>query len=172
LAKGHRVFAIIIPGMTNPASAALADKLLAEGERTTAFFDALSEAAWSHQLYTDGKAWSVALTLEHLILAERQLAQLIERVAGGGSGAPDDFDVDGFNAAQTGALGVTGRPALLANYRAQREATAALARRLDADQLARRGRHPAMGDSSVADMLKMIYLHNTLHIKDIKKLLQ
>ncbi len=158
--------------MTEHDSDALADKLLAEGQRTVDFFSGLSDALWLRQLYSDGAAWSVAQTLEHLILAERQLAQLIERVAGGGPGAPEGFDVDAFNRARTGTLGAVDRAALLDAYRAQRAVTAALARRLDAAQLARRGRHPAMGESSVEEMLKMIYLHNTLHIKDIKKLAQ
>jgi hypothetical protein len=156
--------------MSNATAAAAADKLLAEGERTLAFFGALSNAHWDAQLYTDGARWTVAQTFEHLIVAERLLSRLIARVAEGGPGAPDDFDIDATNLSKTGVLGSYDRTALTAAYSETRAATAALARGFSAEQLARRGRHPAMGDSSVEDMLKMIYLHNTLHIKDIKRM--
>jgi uncharacterized damage-inducible protein DinB len=156
--------------MTNPNAIAAADKLRAEGERTLSFFGALSDAHWHAQLYADGACWTVAQTFEHLIVAERLLARLIARVADGGPGAPDDFDIDATNLAKTGALGSDDRAALTAAYAETRAATAAFAGALSAEQLERRGRHPAMGDSSVEDMLKMIYLHNTLHIKDVKRM--
>ncbi len=60
---------------------------------------------------------------------------------------------------------------LLDIFSGTRQATAVFARGLDDAQLALRGRHPAMGDSSLGDILKMIYLHNTMHVRDIKKLL-
>jgi NAD(P)-dependent dehydrogenase (short-subunit alcohol dehydrogenase family) len=152
------------------AAAAVADKLHTEGERSIAFFTALSDAQWAAQLYTNGACWTVAQTFEHLIMAERLLFKMIARVADGGPGAPEDLDIDDTNLSMTGALGSLERQTLLRAYSETRAATVALARSLDATQLARRGRHPAMGDSSVEDMLKMVYLHNTLHIKDIKRM--
>jgi uncharacterized damage-inducible protein DinB len=153
-----------------PDATAIADKLLAEGERTTQFFYALPDAIWHAELYADGARWSVAQTLEHLIVAEQLLIEMIQNVADSGPGAPAGFDIERTNAAKTGALGSLTRGALVAAFGATRARTAACARQLSAEQLLRRGRHPAMGDSAVGEMLRMIYLHNTLHIKDIKRL--
>ncbi len=148
----------------------LADKLLAEGERTLAFFESLSDETWSRQLYAHDSLWTVRNALEHLTLAETNLVTIIAGVAAGGQGATEDFDIDGFNREHTSHLAALDRPALLAAYRTQRAQTAALAGSLSESQLALRGRHPAMGDSSVADMLRMIYLHNVMHVKDVKRL--
>lgn len=148
----------------------LSDKLLAEGERTLAFFEGLGDEAWSRHLYSHDAMWTVRDALEHLTMAETSLMTIIADVAAGGAGAPEGFDVDAFNRDHTGHLAAMDRPALLTAYRAQRARTAALARGLSEKQLALRGRHPAMGESSVADMLKMIYLHNAMHIKDVKRL--
>jgi Mycothiol maleylpyruvate isomerase N-terminal domain len=148
----------------------LSDKLLAEGERTLAFFGDLDDQAWSRPLYAHDNFWTVRDALEHLTMAETNLMTIIAEVAAGGPGAPEGFDVDAFNREHTRHLAALDRPALLTAYRAQRARTAELARGLTESQLALRGRHPAMGDSSVADMLKMIYLHNAMHVKDIKRL--
>ena len=156
--------------MTPSPAHNLAEKLLVEGERTAAFFEDLGVEAWSRQLYAHDNLWTVRDALEHLTLAETNLIAIIADVAAGGTGAPDGFDIDAFNRDHTGHLAALHRPALLAAYRTQRARTAELARSLSESQLALRGRHPAMGDASVADMLKMIYLHNAMHVKDVKRL--
>ena len=149
----------------------LADKLLSEGERTLAFFRALSAHDWTRHVYADGAHWTVRQAFEHLALSERSMLRLCEGLIAGGRGAPEDFDIDRFNREHTDRLGASPVQELLEIFSGTRQATAAFARGLDDDQLALRGRHPAMGDSSLAEILKMIYLHNTMHVRDIKKLL-
>ncbi len=161
---------VIIAAMTPSPTHDLADKLLAEGERTLAFFESLGDEAWSRHLYAHDSLWTVRDVLEHLTLAETNLMTIIADVAAGGAGTPEGFDIDSFNRDHTGQLAALDRPALLTAYRTQRAQTAAQARSFGESQLALRGRHPAMGDSSVADMLKMIYLHNAMHVKDVKRL--
>lgn len=148
---------------------ALATKLLSEGEKTKAFFEALPEEAWTKKVYADGAQWDARETLSHLIQSEASLRTLFQRVAAGGEGAPVDFDIDRFNREHTGRLAELSRDALLQRYTQEREATAIFAGSLTTAQLTLRGRHPAMGDSSIEDMLKMIYLHNSMHLRDIKK---
>lgn len=147
----------------------LADKLLNEGERALAFFRALPEDAWSRTVYADGARWTTRQAFEHLLISEDSIRRLCEDVTRGGGGAPEGFDVDGFNSRMTDTFGAKTRDELFAMFAETRLRTADFARSLDDARLAMRGRHPAMGDSSVGDTLKMIYLHNAMHIRDVKK---
>ncbi len=147
----------------------LADKLLSEGERALAFFRAVPEAAWAKHVYADGAHWTVRQAFEHLAISEHSIRRLCEEIIKGGKGAPEGFDVDGFNKRKTGAFEAKTLEELFVLYTETRRRTADFARGLDDGQLALRGRHPAMGDSSLGDTLKMIYLHNSMHIRDVKK---
>lgn len=155
--------------MTSPAASALADKLLSEGARILEYFAGLPDETWDKPLYTHETLWHVTEVFEHLILSERTLLALFGQVADGGAGAPADLDIDRFNREHTGDLAGLSRAKLLDAFEAQRAETASFARGLSDEQLARRGRHPALGDSAVGDMLKMIYLHNAMHLKDVKR---
>jgi hypothetical protein len=147
----------------------LAAKLMSEGEKTKAFFVALSHETWLKPIYTDGAQWNARETLAHLIQSEASLRKLFQQVVAGGEGAPIDFDIERFNREHTGRLENLSRDELLQRYADERRATVDFANGLTSEQLTLRGRHPAMGDSSVEDMLKMIYLHNSMHVRDIKK---
>lgn len=148
---------------------ALATKLRSEGEHTLAFFTGLAEEDWQQALYLDGAEWRVRDALEHLIQSEASLRVLFRKVVVSGEGAPANFDIDGFNRERTGRLAALTREQLLQRFTHERNKTADFASELTVEQLALRGRHPALGDSSIEEMLKMIYLHNTMHVRDIKK---
>jgi hypothetical protein len=153
----------------NALAAKLAAKLASEGERTMTFFQSLPDEAWAKKVYANGAQWDAQETLAHLIQAEASLRVLFQRVVAGGEGAPADFNIEQFNHEHTGRLAQLSRDALLQRYADERRATVAFASGLTNAQLAMRGRHPALGDSSIEDMLKMIYLHNSMHVRDIKK---
>jgi uncharacterized damage-inducible protein DinB len=157
--------------MENPRAAQIADKLLSEGERTLLYFGGLALSAWALPVYQDGAAWTVQQVLHHLIAAERGLRSMFENVAAGGPGAPADFDIEGYNLDTTAQMTNPTPAALFEHYTAERATTVAFARGLSETQLALRGRHPAMGDSSLEDMLRLMYLHNSAHVKDIKRVL-
>ena len=148
---------------------ALATKLRSEGERTAAFFSALPEEDWQRALYLDGAEWEVRDALEHLIQSEASLRVLFKQVVAGGEGAPANFDIDGFNRERTGRLAALSREELLQRFAHERNKTADFANGLTDEQLALRGRHPALGESSIEEMLKLIYVHNTMHMRDIKR---
>lgn len=153
-------------------STQLADKLTSEGERTLAFFRAISPEKWEAQLYTDGAQWTIRQAFEHLCISEHGMKRLCEQIVfEGGKGAAKDFNIDEYNKSKTDRFAQMTRDELLALYDQSRQQSAALARALTDEQLALRGNHPAMGDSSVQDILKMLYLHNTMHMKDAKKAL-
>jgi hypothetical protein len=156
--------------MSNSA-ASLADKLTSEGERILDYFRTLPEADWGRPIFEHGAQWTVRGVFEHLILSEASLLKLFANVLAGGPGATPEFDIDRFNLEHTGRLAVEGRERLLARYGETRRNTADFARGLSDAQLAMRGRHPAMGDSSVEDMLKLVYLHHSMHVRDVRRAL-
>ncbi|HQV69371.1 MAG TPA: DinB family protein [Thermoflexales bacterium] len=153
-------------------STQLADKLTSEGERTLAFFRAIPPEKWDAQLYTDGAQWSIRQAFEHLCISEHGMKRLCEQIVyENGNGAAKDFDIDAYNKSKTNRFAQMSNAELQALYAETRQQTTALARKLTDEQLALRGNHPAMGDSSVQDILKMLYIHNTMHVKDVKKAL-
>ena len=44
--------------------------------------------------------------------------------------------------------------------------------RLSAEDLEIEGRHPYLGQVPLVEMLKMLYLHNQIHFRDFRKLLE
>lgn len=147
----------------------LADKLINDGERTVAFFRGLPDEAWDRQLFDEGAKWRVRDVFEHLCISEHSLCRLFERIIATGQGAPEGFDVDAFNKEKTGRFAALSRDELFALYAETRQRTVDFTRRLTDEQLAIRARHPALGESSLEDMIKMIYLHHQMHVRDVKK---
>ena len=154
------------------AAHTLADKLTAEGERTLAFFRALPPDAWACRVYEDGPAWTARDVLEHLVVSEAELGRLFERVASDGDGAEPGFDIDRFNREHTGRLATLSLDALYDMCAGTRRRTADFARGLTDEQLARRGRHPALGEAALQEMLKLIYVHHAMHLRDIRRAMQ
>ena len=148
---------------------ALADKLISEGERTLAYFQALPASAWQQPIYGEGAHWILRDVFEHLIISEASLLKLFRRIVRTGMGIEDGFNVDQFNAEHTRELSALSRDELTQQYAQTRQRTADFARELSDEQLAMRARHPALADAALEDMLKLIYLHHSMHVRDAKK---
>lgn len=146
----------------------LIHRLAADGEKTIEFFRALSPQAWEQQVYTTGGRWSVRMVLAHFVFAERALDRLMADVAAGGQGAPRDLDIDRFNEAEAVPFRSTPPLELLDAFREARAATVHLAGALDLPDLPKRGYHPWFGDVELGEMLKLVYRHNMIHVRDIR----
>ena len=151
-------------------ASALADKLLSEGERTLTYFRNLPADARHMPLYIDGTTWTVRDAFEHLVISEESLQLLFEQVARAGLGVDEGFSTDQFNAEHTGDLAALSWDGLQARYMTTRQRTAAFTRGLSDAQLAIRARHPALADATLEEMLKLIYLHHSMHMRDIKRI--
>ena len=149
--------------------ASLAAKLQTEGDKMTAFFSALADADWQKTVYTEGSEWTVRSVLSHLLTAERAFLKLFENVRQGGPGASEDFDVDRYNASQQAKTKDISPAELLAGFKSTRAEMVAWVSALEQDDLAKKGRHAAMGLTTLQEMIKMIYLHNQMHLRDMKK---
>ncbi len=147
----------------------LSERMLSEGQKTLAFFNTLKLEQWSLTIYTEGSEWAVRDVLAHFVAAEAGMARLVENIISGGAGTPDDFDLNAYNERKVAGLKGVSTEELLAQFATKREYSAALARRLSPDDLLKTGRHPWLGVTTIAEILKMMYRHNQIHQRDIRR---
>jgi hypothetical protein len=143
--------------------------MLSEGQRTLAFFCTLTPEQWGLTIYTEGAEWAVRDVLAHFVSAESGMTRLVESILSGGAGAPDDFDLNAYNERKVAGLKGVSAEDLLAQFTTLREKSAALVRRLSLEDLAKTGRHPWLGIATIGDILKMMYRHNQIHQRDIRR---
>ncbi len=149
----------------------LAEKLKIEGQKMTDFFAALTDDRWSAEVYTEGAAWTVRMVLSHFVTSERGLVRLFEQVRQGGAGATDDFSIDRYNARQQEKTRDLSPQELLEQYKSVRADSVAWVSGLQEAELEVTGRHPFLGQTTLREMIKMLYIHNQLHYRDLKKAL-
>lgn len=151
---------------------ALVEKLRTEGERFIQFFSELTEDDWTKEVYTEGTTWSVRNVLSHFVTSERGLVKLFKSVRQGGTGAADDFSIDRYNASQQEKTREYAPAELLEQYREVRSNSIAWVSGLKDEELEIKGRHPFLGETVIREMIKMLYLHNQLHYRDMKRALK
>lgn len=150
----------------------LAEKLRSEGDRMTAFFSELTDAQWNAEVYTEGTTWSIRNVLSHYVTSERGLLRLFERIRTTGEGASDDFSIDRYNAAQQEKSKDLTPAELLDQYKQVRAEAVQWVSGLKDEELEIKGRHPFLGETVIREMVKMLYLHNQLHYRDVKRALK
>ncbi len=150
----------------------LAAKLKSEGEKMDGFCAGLRPEQWNAEVYTEGATWTVRSILAHLMTAERAFLRLFEDVRTGGPGASEDFSIDRYNARQQEKTREASPEALLADYRSVREQMITWVSGLKDEELERTGRHPFLGATTLREMIKMIYIHNQTHYRDIRRVMR
>lgn len=153
----------------NPAF--LAAYLKTEGEKTTAFFASLTESQWQASVFTEGATWIVRNVLAHLLIAEASLPAMFANIRDGLPGMPEGFNFDASNAEQSQRAAALSPQELLEQYKIVRAKTIAFVTTLSADDLEKRGRHPFMGTTTLADMIKGVCIHNQIHLRDLRRIL-
>ena len=143
-----------------------------EGDKLLAVFAGLTPAQWQIVIYTDGMTWTIKDLLAHQISAGGEFQFYGRDVLNGGEGAPEDFDLNAFNNREVAKKVDRTPDELLAEFRATRQATIDLVGEIREDQFSLRGRHPFFGMIGVEDMFKLIYRHNMMHARDIRKALE
>ncbi len=150
----------------------LAGKLKSEGEKFSAFFGGLKPQEWSMEVYTDGSVWTIRNILAHLMTAERAFIKLFEEIRLGGAGASEDFVIDRYNARQQEKTRELSPSELLEQYERMRSQMVAWVAGLEDSDLERVGRHPFLGVTSLREMIKLIYIHNQQHLRDVRRVLR
>jgi hypothetical protein len=147
----------------------LAEKLKSEGERFVSIFSGLADAQWQTEIYTEGAVWTVRNILSHFVTSERGLVRLFEQMRQGGAGVADDFSIDRFNASQQAKTKELTPQELLEQYKSVRANSVTWVSGLKESDLEITGRHPFLGQTTMREMVKMLYLHNQIHYRDLKK---
>ncbi|NWG06324.1 MAG: DinB family protein [Chloroflexi bacterium] len=150
----------------------LADKLKSEGEKFFSLFAGLTDDQWNAEVYTEGETWTIRNVLAHFVTSERGLVKLFEQIRLGGTGSSDDFSIDRYNASMQARTKGLSPQELLEQFKEVRDTSIAWTLSLSEADLEKQGRHPFLGMTSIREMIKMLYLHNQLHYRDMKKVLQ
>ena len=150
----------------------LAEKLKTEGEKFIEFFSGLNESQWQQEVYTEGEMWTIRNVLSHFVTSERGLVKLFEQIRRGGAGAADDFSIDRYNASQQAKTKDLSPVELVEQYKEVRANSVAWVSGLKDEELEIKGRHPFLGETVLREMVKMLYIHNQLHYRDLKKSLK
>jgi uncharacterized protein (TIGR03083 family) len=147
-------------------------RLIEEGRKTAAYFRLLRDADLAQVVYTTGPQWQARDILAHFVSAEQTLLMYGRQVLAGGSGAPEDFVIDEFNAIEV--AGLRGQPAeaLVAQFESARAETTAMVAGMADTDFDRIGRHPWFGKVPLEQMLKLVYRHNMLHERDVRRALE
>jgi uncharacterized damage-inducible protein DinB len=153
-------------------TAELAEKLKTEGERMMQFFSELTDDLWTKDVYTEGTTWTIQNVLAHFVTSERGLIKLFERIRAIGEGATEDFSIDQYNASQQEKSKDLTPPELLEQYKQVRADAVAWVAGLKDEELEIQGRHPFLETTTIREMIKMLYLHNNLHYRDVKRALK
>ena len=143
-------------------------KILTGRSRLLATAEGLDKEGWEWQ--PDDDTWSVRMTLAHVGSAQWDHLQVVRRLIAGEPTNLPDFDLDTWNAAAVARRAEWPVEQVLADLEAAQEATLALLGNLDDEALAITGTHPALGEVSVQQVLRIIPLHDSMHRREILKL--
>jgi uncharacterized damage-inducible protein DinB len=150
----------------------LAEKLRTEGARFTEFFGGLTDSQWATEVYSEGSVWTVRSILAHLMTAERAFITLFEGIRRGGGGASEDFVIDRYNARQQEKTRALSIPQLFEEYKSGREKMIQWVSAIQDSDLERTGRHPYLGVTTLREMIKLVYVHNQMHLRDLRRVLE
>ena len=144
-------------------------RLRDEGDKLIKTFESLSPAQRSMTLYADGMNWTLQDLVAHLGSAERAFLYYGRDILNGGEGAPEGFDINAFNNGEVGSLRDHTYEHLLDDLRAVRRETIDMVGRIADEDFARTGRHPFFGQMTIEEMFKLIYRHNMMHLRDVRR---
>ncbi len=143
-------------------------RLAETAQATRDYFASLGEADLERRIFHDPE-WSARDMLAHLITTERAIRPLIVAITRGDPGAPPGYDIDAANARLLEEMRGLNMSDLLTAWTDERAATLEVFAQLDPSALERRGRHPFLGETTVDDMIQLMYRHEMLHARDVRR---
>ncbi len=147
-------------------------RLAEKGAETRAYFGGLRDDQWGQQVYTTGPAWDVRQVLCHFVSAESSFPRLFEAAMAGDRSVPDAFDIDAFNAREVAAMADLPPAELLTRFAAVRAGTIRFLEGIEDADLEREAWHPWFGWDKLDKFLKLVYRHNMLHERDVRRALE
>ncbi len=149
----------------------LSRRLIEEGEKTGEFFRSLSPGLLDMELYTDGGRWTVGQIMAHFLVTEIGIFALISSILDGNPGTPEDFDLNRYNEKKISEFCDLPLSVLLDRFIEQRLRSALAVKVFTDKQLQTQGRHPYLGFTRIEEIIKLLYRHNQIHQRDIRRLL-
>jgi hypothetical protein len=146
----------------------LADRLLLEGGKAVDFFKQLSPEQWEQLAYPGQGIWRFHELLAHFLSAELGRGELVREVARGGKGTPPEFEIDEYNRLDVEKLAVETNQFLLNKFWAERSSLAAFVASLSQTDMERQGNDLFLGWTSLAEIIKLTYRHNQIHIREVR----
>jgi hypothetical protein len=141
-------------------------------EKTLRFFASLSPEQWEQQVYDAGPAWNVHHILAHFVSSERAFLWVIHDILKGGSGVPIGFDINAFNEREVAKLAQEPRQTLVDSFKKYRADVIKSIESMQEEDLTRIGYHPWFGKTALGKMLKLVYRHNMIHLREIRAVLK
>jgi uncharacterized damage-inducible protein DinB len=148
----------------------LINKLAAMRGEILQTIEGLDEGALTWQP-GDGR-WSIKETLAHLASAEGSHRQVAQAIAAGQTVEVPDFDLDVWNAVRVAERRRRSNDQILEEMAAERQRTLSALQDLEDEALDRQGLHPALGETTVLKVFRIIPIHERWHLKDIRQLLE
>lgn len=163
----------------------LARRLAEEGEKVVAYFRGLSEQDWERIVYPqaspeceeppsdvgDGEIWQVRDVLAHFVSSEAALVTLIADIVGGGEGAPMDVNIHDFNQKHVKALAGVSPEELLSELIESRRVMVEYVSSLTSEDMEKPGRHPFLGIMPLYEIIRLVYRHHQIHLRDVRQVL-
>jgi len=147
----------------------LAERLLNEGQKTIEFYKAVEPSQWEKVVYTEGMCWTVQQVLAHFVATERAIQRLMKNILEGGPGSPEGFEIDVYNERKVAGLKESTPRELIEQFGLLRQNSVTLVSNMTQDDLNRRGRHPFLGVTELAEIIKLLYRHNQIHQREVRK---
>lgn len=144
-----------------------AEKLLKEGNKVICFFSSLKTEDFAVKIYADGEIWRVKDILAHFVSSDQNFLRLFKDILIKGKGVSDKFPIDDFTNHQIRLLASLKPTELIDQFKEARSDISMWVEQLSENDLDTGGWHPGMGKSRLGDMIKMVYLHNKIHLRDI-----
>ena len=147
----------------------LAGRLDEEGQKTRRFFNHLTSDQWERTVYTEGAGWSIRQVLAHFVSTESAIARLVNNILAGGTGSQENFKMNEYNERKVAALEQVSPAELLERFSQLRQESSSIVRNMAPEDLAKVGRHPFLGITTIEEILKLLYVHNQIHMRDVKR---
>lgn len=156
---------------SNPKCDKLVEKLISSGQKTRDFFETIEGDDWYQQVYSEGADWSIYHILAHFVVSEASITRLIKFILQGNEGVPEDFDLDAYNEREVNCFSKLPNDMVLQRFMERRGETIQMVIDMSDDELLCEGRHPWLGVVPIEQMIKLMYRHNQIHQRDIRKTL-
>ncbi len=126
---------------------------------------------WETQIYSDGLEWTVRQIVVHLASADSGHNNQVMNIAEGRDLIPEDFDIERFNRRVTEKSTDKSVEEARNELSASRQQLNQWLFTIDESVLENKGRHASLRVLTVAQILRLMALHEKSHADDIAKML-